>query len=88
VDVEGLAQVLLAHRRALDVPARTPAAPRCVPRGLAGLLGLPEREVERLALELAGRDPLAGAEVVEVAARELRVLGQRETWKYTSPPAE
>src|SRR5918998_3647350 len=51
VDVRPVGQVLLDHRRALDVPARTPRSPRALPRGLAGLRGLPEREVERALLE-------------------------------------
>src|SRR5450759_1415011 len=49
MDVERLAQVALAHRRALDVPARPAAAKRCLP-GRAELLVLrlrflPECEV-------------------------------------------
>src|SRR5690606_19216791 len=65
---------LSAHRRALDVPAGPARAPGTLPRGLAGLGGFPQREVERLALLLSGRDALPGAQVVEVALRELGVL--------------
>ncbi len=75
VDVEGRAEELLAHRGALDVPAGPAAAPGRVPRRLARLLSLPEREIERFPLELPGRHPLAGSQIVQVAARELRVLG-------------
>ena len=44
----------LRHRRALDVPARPSPPPRRLPPGvLTGLVALPEREVERIALVLA-----------------------------------
>ena len=53
VDIERLTQVLARHRRALDVPARTAAAPRRNPRGrqrIAILMALPHSEVTRIAL--------------------------------------
>ena len=75
VDVEGLAEVLLAHRRALDVPPGTASPPRRVPRRLARLLGLPEREVEGLPLLLAGGDALARPQLVEVAPGKTGVPG-------------
>ena len=77
VYVEGGAKVLLAHRRALDVPARTALAPRALPGdafGLPRLRRLPEREVEGIAFQLAGIDARARQEVVEVALGELPVL--------------
>ena len=44
-------EVLLGHRRALDVPPRPPTAPRRVPRRVLTLLRrLPEREVARILL--------------------------------------
>ena len=39
VDVEGLAEMRLAHRRAFDVPARPAAAPRAVPTRLVRVDG-------------------------------------------------
>src|SRR5829696_7692878 len=45
VDVRSVRQVLLDHCRALDVPARPSRSPWALPGGLAGLGGLPEREV-------------------------------------------
>ena len=54
VDLEGRAEELLGHRRALDVPARPAPPPRRVPRRvLALLVRLPEREVPRILLQLA-----------------------------------
>ena len=51
VHLELGAEVQFAHRRALDVPARTAAAPRGVPPGvLTRLVRLPEREVARVLL--------------------------------------
>ncbi len=75
VKVEGLSQELAAHGRALDVPAGATLAPRAVPRGLAGLGGLPQRKVERLALLLSDLDALAGLHVVELSLREPRIRG-------------
>ena len=53
VDVERAAEVLPRHRRALDVPPRTPRAPRRGPRrglGLGVLAALPQGEVAGVAL--------------------------------------
>ncbi len=69
----GWPRYLIAHRRALDVPARTPRTPRALPRRLARLRGLPEREVERVALALVDLDARARHHVVEPALRELAV---------------
>ena len=54
VDIEVLAEDRPAHRRALDVPARPARAPRALPRRLARLGLLPEREVGRRPLPLGG----------------------------------
>src|SRR5215213_9112983 len=51
VDVSTTGQVLAHHRGALDVPARPSGAPGALPGRLAGLGGLPQREVERAPLE-------------------------------------
>ena len=50
VDVERVAKILGGHRAALDVPAGSTGAPRRVPTGFAGRGGLPQHEVERVAL--------------------------------------
>ena len=68
VDVERLAQIAVRHRRALDVPAGPPGAPRALPRRLARLGALPEREVERAALLLADLDARARLQVVDALA--------------------
>src|SRR5579883_2359186 len=47
MNVNLLAQRLFCHRRAFDVPARTPLAPGTFPPRFARLGGLPEREVAR-----------------------------------------
>src|SRR6185295_10973051 len=74
VDVEILAELRARHRRALDVPARPPAAPGRIPRGvLVRLVRLPEREVERRPLALAGLDARARDELVRALAGELAV---------------
>jgi hypothetical protein len=73
VDVRAVGQVLLDHRGALDVPAGTPRAQRALPRGLAGLRGLPKREVERALLETR-LALLRLAHLLGALARELAVL--------------
>src|SRR5205823_2446824 len=60
-----------------DVPAGTPSTPWGVPRGLAGLRGLPQREVERKLLLLAGLEARAGAQLLDVAVAELAVVPLR-----------
>jgi hypothetical protein len=72
MDVESLAQVALRHGRALEVPAGSPRAPRAVPRRLARLGSLPEREVVNVLL--VGIDLLARRHVVEPLMRQLAVL--------------
>src|SRR5687768_9711443 len=54
VDLELRAEVLLRHRRALDVPAGAAPAPGGIPgRVLLRLRRLPEREVARIFLQVA-----------------------------------
>ncbi len=68
---------LRAHRRALDVPARATRAPGAFPARFARLGRFPECEIERVRLSLVDFDPGAGQQIVEVAARELAVAGER-----------
>ena len=78
VDVELDAQQRLGHRRALDVPARPPRPPRRVPgRVLALLRRLPQREIERIVLEIRALDALALVHLVDVPARQLAVGVER-----------
>ena len=74
MDLEARAEVLLGHRRALDVPARPAAPPRGFPpRVLAGLVRLPERKVARILLE---RVRLLLLHLVEPLTRETAVVGE------------
>ena len=56
------------------MPAGAPFSPRGGPAGLAGLGGLPEGEVEGVALLVVDLDALAGAKLVEIATRENAVV--------------
>src|SRR5205085_7089678 len=81
MDVEGLAELGLAHRRAFDMPARPAAAPRAVPTGLVGGGGLPQHKIAGIALVGRDLDPRASDHLVAAAARELAVArpgGDRE----------
>ena len=73
VEVERLSQILHRHRRTLDVPARTPLAPRTVPRRLSRLRRLPQREIHRMMLALVDTDACARLHVVQRASAELAV---------------
>ena len=65
VNVEMRSQQLRAHRRTLDVPARTPIAPGRLPKGLAFLGALPQDEIEWIALGRVDLDPLSGTQILE-----------------------
>jgi hypothetical protein len=72
VDLEDRPEVLLRHRRALDVPARPAHPPRRLPGGvLARLLSLPEGEVALILLQVAR---LLRDHLVELRAGEPPVL--------------
>ena len=75
MDVDGLAEVLVRHSRALNVPARTAlAAPRRIPCRFARLGSLPDREVHRVLLDLADRDARAGLKLLHRLMAQLAVL--------------
>src|SRR5438445_6451840 len=79
VDVEGVAKVALAHRRALDVPARPALSERRVPRGpdllVTRLRLLPQREVaDRLLVVLVSGHAGTGAKPLPVEVRQLAVV--------------
>src|SRR5438552_3529127 len=74
VKIEALAEVLRAHRRTLDVPAREARAPWRVPHeGAPGLALLPEREVGGVALLRVDLDAHASFERFADVARQLPV---------------
>ncbi len=78
VQVEGHAQVLGGHGRALDVPAGVAPAPRAGPaQNVLGLGPLPQREVLGVALLFAHRHAGAFCLVFHAPARELAVVGVR-----------
>ena len=74
VDVDRLAEVAVGHGRALNVPAGAALAPRRGPERLAGFGGLPEREVERVFLDVVDVDSRAGLQVLDRLVAELAVV--------------
>src|SRR5512146_1548398 len=74
MNVEALAEMGLAHRRAFDMPAGPAAAPGAIPSRQSGGRRLPQDEIRRIALIVRDLDPRAGDHLVAVAARELAVL--------------
>ena len=77
VDVEGFAQVLLAHGRALQVPARPPAAPRRVPARQVRRRRLPQDEIRRIPFIRRHLHPGAGDDLVGFVPRQLPVARPR-----------
>src|SRR5256886_16256320 len=73
VNVEMRSQQFRAHRRALDMPAGAPVAPRRLPEGLTLLGALPQDEIERIALGGVDLDPLPGTQIFGRFPRELAV---------------
>src|SRR4030095_6842136 len=76
VKLEGRAEILHGHRGALDVPPGPALSPRAVPRRLAGLRALPEREIARIALAPLPLDAGGGQELVEILPGEPPVRGK------------
>src|SRR6516162_8396569 len=70
VDIEGLAQMRLAHRRALDMPARPAASPGTVPSRQFRVGRLPQHKIGRVALIRRDFDPGAGDHLIAAAPRE------------------
>ena len=78
VDVERRPEVLHAHRRALDMPARPARADRRLEARLAGLGTLPDGEVADVVLGvLVGLDPLAHPELLGIETGEAAVCRPR-----------
>ena len=77
MDVDGLAEVLVRHSRALNMPARAAlAAPRRIPSRLTRLCSLPDREVHRIFLYLADRDAGTGLQLLHRLVAQLAILGE------------
>ena len=75
VNVDRGTQVAVNHGGALGMPTGTALAPGARPAGLAGLGGLPQGKVERVVLVLVLLDARANHKVVDVAARDLTIVG-------------
>ncbi len=88
VQIEGLAQILHRHRRALDVPARTPRPNLGLPALLALFRSLPQRKVAGVVLLVfvGIRAPAAvGDQPRKVLLAQLAVLGKLAMRKYHEP---
>ncbi len=74
VNIEGLPQILLAHRRAFDMPARAPVAPRAFPARNVFCRRFPQNEICRVLLVGGDFNPRAGDLFVAVAAGKFPVI--------------
>ena len=77
MNVEGLAEFGLAHRRAFDMPARPAAPPGAVPARLLRGRRLPQYEIAGVALIGRDLDTSAGDHLVAAAPRQLAVRWPR-----------
>ena len=75
MDVDRSAQVAVHHGGALGVPTGAALAPGARPTRLAGLGGLPQGKVERIVLVLVLLDARTNHKVIDVAARDLAIVG-------------
>ncbi len=74
VNVERLPEVLHAHRRAFDMPARTTGSPGAVPCRLARPGSLPHGEVGRVAFAVAGFDASSRQHFVDASPAQFAVI--------------
>ncbi len=75
MNINRVAEEMMVHRGAFNMPTRAAGAPGAVPRGLAGFDGLPQREVEGVFLAVIDFLAVTGAHIVRVASGELAVAG-------------
>ena len=75
VNIDRHAQIAMHHGSALGVPTGTALAPRRIPHRLTGLGGLPQSEVERIALVLVLLDTRTHHQIVDIATRNLAIGG-------------
>ena len=79
MDIEGLAQMMLRHDRALDVPAGTamdrPAIEDTIPARLMVFGLLPENEIGGRLLVVLDVDARTGLLLVELAVRQFAIVG-------------
>src|SRR5215469_12163893 len=73
MDVEGLSKILRAHRRALDMPARSAWSPRAFPTRFSRLARFPQRKIQGRFLALIDFHPCAGFQLINLFARELPI---------------
>ena len=76
MNIKGLAQILPAHGRTLDVPARAARAPGRIPLHLRRLVTtgmLPEHEIQRILLTPRNLDSLPRPQFIHRLARKLAV---------------
>ena len=85
MDVEGLAEMPLRHRRAFEMPAGPAPPPRALPAGLVGIRRLPEDEIGRVALVGRDFDPRAGDQLVPAVARQPAVIRHRRDREQHMP---
>src|SRR6201999_4453587 len=77
MEIEGVAEELHRHRGALDMPAGPAITERRLPGGLAGLSGLPEREVAGgILVVFIDIDARTVFDTFKIFLRQLSVLGK------------
>src|SRR5690349_11029071 len=77
MDIERFAEKSGRHRRAFDMPTRTPPAPWAFPAGLVRRRLLPEHEIGRVPLVCIDHDTGAGLLLLQVAPGKSAVIRHR-----------
>src|SRR5579884_1843003 len=75
MDIDGLAKMLLDHRRALDVPTGAPPGPRRIPADHAFFTRLPQHKVRGIALVRRDLDAGAGDHLLTITTGEHAIIG-------------
>jgi hypothetical protein len=76
MNVEWLAKVFATHRRALNMPTRSPRSPRTLPGRFSWFAALPQGKIHRVMLAFIDFNSRTSHHVVEPSMRELAVAGE------------
>ena len=74
MEVKGFAQILHAHGRAFNMPARTTGTPRALPCRLARFSGFPQRKIHRITLAVINVYTCTSQHIFQITAGKLTIV--------------